>query len=178
MTYNVDGTHNLCNPSQNTTTDSQTGRSGDKIQPIRLEARLALTVNPTNANVTGSTNRIMIIRAKQRFVPDTTSVTGTDWIWQTANSASVPLSLFHEDHRKHFEVLYDRLITMGDKATFPMAKIVKINLNLRAKPLTFKLGTTVAESGQIYLLEVANSTAVSNDTPFITGNCRIWYNDL
>lgn len=160
----------LCDPAQG---DARTNRSGDSITPISLDLRMRVSGNSTVASLV----RVLVIQAKERFVPVSTAATGTSAVWEEAGTSNAPLSNWFWDNREHFVVLHDQVVPIGNTAGSANA----VNFLHIKKKLTRKInyiaGTTGPAEGQIYLVMTSTANNASGAAPVIAWHSRVRFYD-
>lgn len=177
IAYDVNNVTAMCVP---TVGDGDNNRTGSKITPTWLEGNFTL-VGGSSATVP-CTVRVTMVRAKQRFVPNSTTSSGTACIYDYGGTVTAPFSLFQWENRTHFTLMYDKLFTIGPyTATDPSGtvsnRVIRIKKAIKRPNIEFDGTTTTAQSGQIYLIFTSNLTAATGP-PTISGEFRVSYTDL
>lgn len=158
-------------------------RQGRWVTPTRLEVRGAITRAVDTTNQPPAIVRMLVIQAKQRFTPSSSSAGGTTNILQSQGTATTPYQPFDINNRRHYTVLYDKTFTSGFATSAsgfaqnygslltPMKRNIKLSRRIQ-----WQDDSTTTEGGQIYVLFYSNvvSTAVE---PAFTGVFRLHYVD-
>lgn len=157
-------------------------RKGARVTPYFLEFKGQIA-QASSALQNPSTVRIMLIQARQRFVPNTTATTGTSNILDFQAASNTIFAPYDRDNRRHYTVLYDKthqlgswLTSTGVSTSIAQRKLIQMRLKL-SRDIAYEESTTTTEGGQLYLCcwsDVANA----NTEPDIRGVFRIHYRDL
>lgn len=164
-----DGTSVLVDPAQG---DTVSTRDGDEIAPQSLELRLGVRHN--GSGQPRQLVRVLIVQAKERFVPDTRTSTpsNTAVLKYGGTAAYAPLSPFDWNNREHFTVLFDKTYTVSN--TGEQARIDQVRIKLSRKIRFAEAGSVTAERGQIYMVRYSNEGA---NGPYMSWVTRTTYTD-
>lgn len=138
-------------------------RNGDKIMPLHMEIRGAISYGDTYDTV-----RMVIFRVKS----GTSSNSYFHYGSSAPNSYSV-YSPYTHDKRANIEVLYDRTLAVNSSGGNAVT-IVK-DLRLAKKKIQFFAGTSTYETGGLYLAFCSDSTIAPH--PGFIYNIRTFYDD-
>lgn len=157
-------------------------RQGSRVTPTFLELRMQVSQSSSTLQ-NPSVVRIVVVQAKQRFVPSGTAAGGSTALLAYQNASAVVYSPFDKFNRQHFTVLHDETLTLGSWLTstgvatdIDQTKLVEFKRKL-SRDIRFEDDSGNPEAGRIYL--VAYSTiATANTEPTLFGYARVHYQDL
>lgn len=153
----------LVDPAQGSTTVT---RDGDEIRPTHLE--LILTAE-FNSAATGSTHqcvRMMVIQAKEGFVPSSITATPSNSsVFSQGGTAHALWSPYDANNRKHYTILEDKIITMDP---YNVVQAFRKTYPLKRKIRYAESGSITAERGQIYLVFTSTETTTGPKVQWYT----------
>lgn len=157
-------------------------RQGSKVTPTSMELRLKMR-QPSSTIQNPSIMRVIVIQSKQRFIPNTTAIGGTNAVLANQNSNAAVLAPFNKFNRRHFTVLYDETVVLGSWLTatgvstsIDNTRVVTIKRKL-SRDIAYEDASDTGEGGQIYLIAYSDIAAATTE-PDLYGLCRIHYQDL
>lgn len=157
-------------------------RQGSRVTPTFLEIRMQAYQGASTLQ-NPSFVRFLVVQAKQRFVPQTTSVSGTTAVLANQGSNKSYVAPFNKDNRRHFTVLHDETVSLGSwlsssgsATAIPQARHIEIKRKL-SRNIAYDLDSTTTEAGQVYLIAYSNIVSTQTE-PTISGLCRVHYQDL
>lgn len=142
--------------------DSTSTRTGDQVTPVRLWGRILLDRDVGGATATSMRMRVLIIRWKPNNADEAPAAATI--FRNTAEPASGFVTNLAD--RGKFDVLYDRLVTLGNHAddTIKAQRILKVNIPFPMKPVIYDTGATTGR-GIPYLITLGSVAAgASNGT--------------
>lgn len=156
-------------------------RQGRHINPRSIEIRGNIICPVTAAYIESMPVRVILIQSKQRFAPNTTSVGGISGVLSSANSQYGPFGFFDIGNRRHFTVLHDQTIAIGQanydggfvydgQGSFHIKKRI-------TRRIAWEDDTTVNEQGHLYLLFYGAAAAALNSGPIVRFASRLLYTD-
>ena len=156
--------------------DSQTTRDGSALLAKSIQIKMKVSTPSTGSDPTGQQFRVMLIKAKQRFVPSSIN-TADRIVWQNGNTVDAPNSPYHVSFRSHYVVLFDRrYFVNGGVNSGPTGFNVNINKKLNSI-IRFQGTTTTHEHGGLYLIMTTDSSAATSAGPEVRYTSRITYTD-
>lgn len=160
----------LCDPAQGLTVQT---RTGDEIQPTSLQ--LGLRIRHNGSGLGYQQVRVILIQAKERFVPDSRQST-PDNAAVLAIGGAVSynyLTSFDWNNRKHFTVLFDKTYTVDDVGTKSVSDLVRVPV--RRKVRFEEAGSTTGARGQIYMIRYSSEGA---NGPYMQWHSRVTFIDV
>lgn len=157
-------------------------RKGDLCTMKKLHLRLEITSGATA--VVPQEIRVLLLQARNRFVPDiTASTTNPQCVWEQGGSVDAINSFLSWDNRGHFMVLRDfrTKVTPDSLGTGTSIKFLKVNYTFKKHNKTIKFesgGTVDAEHNQVYLLLLSDISSGGGTTvPTVVYTSRITFYD-
>lgn len=180
ISYDLNGAVHLSSLTFNA--DGSSGaRRGRWVKPKFLEIRGALSVGISTVSESNPYVRILVVQAKQRFVPQTNSSTATSIVLTSQGTSITPYQPFDINNRRHFTVKHDSSHALGfwngtaAYANGTLLKPVHLKIKLSEK-IQFEDDSTTIEGGQVYILFYSNIVSSSVEPTFL-GVSRLTYVD-
>lgn len=159
----------LCDPAQGSTVVT---RDGDEIAPFRLLVNGKIEMNALST-LTNQQVRVIIIQAKEGFVPSTITSTPTNSavLYGGALGAAAVVTPYDHNNRKHFIVLMDETFNVTDQdPAVNFSRSFKISRKIRFA----EAGSITAERGQLYMCRFSTE---GGNGPLMTWYTRTLYHD-
>lgn len=165
--YDVNTIRVLADPNNSFTNQ---GKIGAQITPFRcmVKGRIESNVAADSAHIV----RIMLVQSKQKFVPSTIASAGSPQsVLTLANTVNAPISMYDMNTRGKYTVKYDKTFIVDQDDPYKLFNInCKISRNIQFEDTS----STIAESGQLYLLFFSDSNAANPNVVYTT---RVLYKD-
>lgn len=147
--------------------DSNIQRDGASLTMRKLHIKGRLTANTVQGEP--ATVRLVLLQAKQRYVPSNTATSGVTQLFEDANTEDAPFSMFSFTNRIHYRVLRDWLVVVQDYGTGAVnmqQRFFELSYTFKKfnKNLTFDAGTTTAQKNQVYLCVISTSGVANYPT--------------
>ena len=155
--------------------DSRIQRDGSKLLCTFLDLRMMVRQETTPVDF-GNQFRVVILKAKQRFVPETDVATTTGGLWQNGGTLSAPLSPFERNNRTHYTVLYDRSYYINGGNAGSCGRMIHIKKKLN-HTIDYEAATSGAEAGQLWCCMTVNRSAASADACEVSYTSRLYFKD-
>lgn len=172
--YDVNFAVALIDPAQGTGSGD---RVGDQLKPRFININGQVSAGGSGGE---EVVRLMLIRAKHRFNPNTTVSSGDpEAIFEVGGGVRNPIQNFDWDNREHYTVLKDLKMIVNDTTAGLSNSSKLFNIKYRcpksAKTL-FDQATSTAEAGQVYFVCTSDQPNASNP-PVIKYVARVWFTD-
>jgi len=142
--------------------DTSITRDGAQITLNKLHIRMRVLANALQAEP--SILRVVLLQAKERYVPSNTAVIGTVTnLFESANTNDAVHSMFGWTNRIHYRILKDFKVAIQSTGTSGGAalseKVLKISYKFKQfnKAMRFDASTTTAQKNQVYLCVISTS---------------------
>lgn len=158
--------------------DTNITREGSQLNAVSLHIRGRVTAS--TSQLEPATIRILLIQAKQRYVPSSVATSGVTQLFENANTNDAVHSMFSFTNRIHYRVLKDFKIRVQDPsadATNTDQKYFQMTYKFKKfnKVIAYDDSTTTAQKNQVYL--VAISTSSTANYPSIEYSARTTFYD-
>lgn len=169
VSYNTNAaTYNLTAIANGNTYATKVGNS---IRPFFISIKGAAFLGSGSA--AGQIVRVTLIRCKQRFIPDNSSIAASTKVWEDAATARAVFSPKAWDSKDHFDVLSDQYlnINLGGTTQVPFT----INKKLFGES-TFDANSSSSDTGCYYLIYNSTEPLLGNP-PTVTFSSRLYFKD-
>ncbi|AXQ66169.1 MAG: capsid protein [Cressdnaviricota sp.] len=148
---------------------SDSTRIGDRIRLRKLQLKMNLYVGTVNSTV-----RVIVFRWKLRYATDT-PVPGSIIKSAFINTVYAPIGQLDYDNKASFQVLSDRVYSMG--AGSDSVHRINQTIDLKDSPVQYHAGSTTDQNFGIYAMFINdNSAAAASATVY--GVSRMLYTDM